>query len=537
MDRVADSLTVRVLRELGRTRAIGVVRSASLGSRSMSALKAFLQGEQFLRRSEWDSSLAYHQRAIGLDSGFTLAWSHAGMAAGWQHSAGDSLSRLYKIRAGAMNHGLAPRESLIVQAESLAAVVYQGPQLLGGKWWTYGRRLIATLDEAVRRYPTDPELWYMLGDARYHAGGLARIQPSTSLEAFDRAIALDSAFTPSYVHAIQLAFDVGDDAAGRRYAEAFLRAGAMGSYAQSTELVTELLDPARRERAISYLADSADPHVFQAVWGALGRWIDSAETAVKLVRRRVASEKKAGKTTNFGVFMLPVALAGRGHVKEAAQATTFAQLLSQYALVGAIPADSAAKLARRWATTPGDGIIPAAPLLAAAHDTTSLKLAIQRIDSARQHPPPNAPPIVRDFLGYLPVTQRAYLALAKGDTTEALRLFAARPDSACFGQCPIDGLVYVQLLAARHRDAEAAAQLERPLAGFQAGLMPVDILRALERGRVNERLGNRARAIEGYSLVVKAWRHGDPELQGYVDEARAALARLSAEKASSVESQ
>src|SRR5439155_18804201 len=74
IDRLADSLTVRVLRELGRTRAIGLVRSAPLGSRSLPALKAFLQGEQFLRRSEWDSALTYHQRAIGLDSSFALAW-------------------------------------------------------------------------------------------------------------------------------------------------------------------------------------------------------------------------------------------------------------------------------------------------------------------------------------------------------------------------------------------------------------------------------------------------------------------------------
>jgi len=537
MDRVADSLTVRVLRELNRTRAIGFVRGGSLGSRSLPALKAFLQGEQFLRRSEWDSSLAYHQRALALDSNFTLAWSHAGMAAGWQHSAGDSMSRGYKLRAGAMNHGLSPRESLIVQAESLAAVVYQGPQFLGGKWWTYGRRLIATLDEAVSRYPTDPELWYMLGDARYHAGGLARVQPSTALQAFDRAIALDSAFTPSYVHAIGLALDAGGDAAGRRYAEAFLRAGAMGAYAQSTRLVTELMDPATRERAISYLADSADAHVFQAVWGAVGRWTDSAETFVGLVRRRVAAEKKSGKTSNFSVFMLPAALAARGHVKEAAQQTTFASLLSQYALVGAIPADSAAKAAKRWATSPGDGIVPAGPLLAAARDTTTLKQAIQRIDSARSHPlPPSAPAIVRDFLGYLPVTQRAYLALARGDTSEALRLFGSRPDSACFGQCPIDDLVYVQLLAARHRDAEAAARLERPISGFQPALMPVEILRALERGRVNERLGNKERAIDGYSLVVRAWRNPDTELEPYVQEAREALLRLSGEKASSGES-
>jgi len=61
-------------------------------------------------------------------------------------------------------------------------------------------------------------------------------------------------------------------------------------------------------------------------------------------------------------------------------------------------------------------------------------------------------------------------------------------------------------------------------------LGPVEILRALERGRVNERLGNRERALEGYAKVVQAWRNADPELQPYVEEARAALTRLSAER-------
>ncbi len=534
MDRLADSLTVRVLRELGRTRAIGLVRSASLGSQSLPALKAFLQGEQFLRRSEWDSSLAYHQRAIALDSGFTLAWSHAGMAAGWQHSASDSLSRLYKMRAGAMNRGLAPRESLIVQAESLAAVVYEGPSQLGGRWWAYGKRLMATLDDAVRRYPNDPELWYMLGDARFHAGGLARLQPRASLEAFDRAIALDSAFTPSYVHAIPLALDYGGDAAGRRYAEAFLRAGAIGTYAQSTDLVVRLINPATRDKAISYLLDSADAHLFQTVWLAIGRWTDSAETSLRLIRGRVETEKKAGKPWPFLTFTLPVALGARGHVNEAAKLTTFPLLLAQYALVGGIPSDSATKLARGWVTRPGDGILPAMPLLAAARDTAALLAGIRRVDSARARPlGPNVPPMARDFLGYLSVAQQGYLALARGDSTEALRRFDARPDTACFGGCVIDDLVYIQLLAARGRLADAAAQLERPLGGFSPGLLPVEVLRALERGRVNERLGNRERAIEGYARVVAAWRNADPELQPFVAEARAALVRLSGEQPSS----
>ena len=530
IDRLADSLTVRVLRELGRTRAIGLVRAAPLGSRSLPALKAFLQGEQFLRRSDWDSSLAYHQRAIALDSGFTLAWSHAGMAAGWQHAANDSLSRTYKLRAGAMNHGLAPRESLIVQAESLAAVVYEGPAQTAGGWWTYGKRLIATLDDAVRRYPNDPELWYMLGDARFHAGSLARLKPHTALEAFDRAIALDSAFTPSYVHAIALGIDEGGTEAGRRYAQAFLTAGAMGTYAQSTDLVVRLMDPATRAKAITYLADSADSHLLMTVWLALGRWMDSAETMVGMLRARVDAEEKTGKKSNASVFMLPSVLAARGHVHDAAPRSPIPALLTQYALVGAIPRDSATRLARSWVASPGDGLLFAMPLLAAARDTAGISTAIRKVEAARQHPPPNLPPIVKDFFGYLLVAQRAYLALARGDSAEALRLFDARPDTAAFGANVIDDLVHAQLLAVRGRPADAAALLERPPVGFNPGVSVIEILRALERGRVNERIGNRERAVEGYSFVVKAWRNADSELQPYFEEARVALARLNAER-------
>src|SRR6266545_39453 len=529
MDRLADSLTVRVLRELGRTRAIGFVRNASLGSRSLPALKAFLQGEQFLRRSEWDSALAYHQRAIGFDSGFALAWSHAGQAAGWTHSATDSVSRTYKLRAGALNHGLAPRESLIVVSESLASVVYAGPAQVAGAWWTYGKRLIATLDDAVRRYPNDPELWYMLGDARFHAGSLARLPLRASLEAFDRAIALDSAFTPSYVHAVPMGFEYGGTDAGRRYAAAFLAAGAMGEYAKGTALVARLSEPATRAKAIAYLADSADNHLFQTVWLAIGRWTDSAETVVAMLRARAEVEKKTGKTTNMAQVSFPIALAARGHLKEAVPLTTFPALLAQYALAGAIPGDSATRMARSWIDRPGDGLLFAAPLLANAHDSAGVTAALRKTEALRQHPPPNLPPIAKEFFAYLLSSQHAYVALASGDTAEALRLFKARPDTAAFGGNSIDALMNAQLLATHGRAAEAAVLLDRPLVGFSSAPTVIEILRALERGRIYERLGNRERAIEGYSRVVQAWRNPDAELQPYVAEARAALERLNAE--------
>jgi hypothetical protein len=47
---------------------------------------------------------------------------------------------------------------------------------------------------------------------------------------------------------------------------------------------------------------------------------------------------------------------------------------------------------------------------------------------------------------------------------------------------------------------------------------------------VAERLNDRARALDSYRFVTAAWLHADPELQPYVAEARAGLARLTAER-------
>jgi hypothetical protein len=53
VDRLGDSLAVRILGELGRNRRLELTRVASLGSTSPAALKAFLQGEQWFRRAAW----------------------------------------------------------------------------------------------------------------------------------------------------------------------------------------------------------------------------------------------------------------------------------------------------------------------------------------------------------------------------------------------------------------------------------------------------------------------------------------------------
>src|SRR6184192_3765092 len=237
MDRLSDSLTVGVLRELGRTRPIGAVRLASLGSTSLPAIKAFLRGEQFYRRAVWDSALVYARRAVAIDSNFTLALRRIPLVLWWSIS--DTSWTTYELRAGALNHGLAPRESLLVAADSLWGALDQGE----ASEWPLMRHLVRTLEEALRRYPDDPEVWYLWAEMAYQHYSPLQIPVQKNLEAYQRAIELDSAFGPAYEHAVDLAIRMDRLERARRYAAAE-RALAPAPYvATSLSLIDKLLSP------------------------------------------------------------------------------------------------------------------------------------------------------------------------------------------------------------------------------------------------------------------------------------------------------
>ena len=112
----------------------------SLGTSSLPALKAFLQGEQFLRRTEWDSALAFYQHAIAADSAFALPLRRASLALGWLRGGFDSLSNAYALRAGALNHGLSRRDSLLLLSDSLlSSLLNAGPRATQADsgWWLF----------------------------------------------------------------------------------------------------------------------------------------------------------------------------------------------------------------------------------------------------------------------------------------------------------------------------------------------------------------------------------------------------------------
>jgi tetratricopeptide (TPR) repeat protein len=176
--------------------------------------------EQFYRRSAWDSAMAYYGRAIEADSTFALAHHHAGLVVAWRRSTGDSLSHAYLLTAARYNRRLPRRDSLLITADSVRASLSDDDPA----YTPAVRRLFATLRTARDSFPTDPEIWFALGDAYFHFGNGPRltVNEDTTLAAFDRSIQLDSGFTPAYIHALEMRLARDGRDVGLRYATAYL---------------------------------------------------------------------------------------------------------------------------------------------------------------------------------------------------------------------------------------------------------------------------------------------------------------------------
>jgi len=538
VDRLSDSLTLAVLHEIGRTRPIAAVRLASLGSTSLSAIKAFLRGEQFYRRGELDSALTAYQRAVALDSTFTLALRRLPLVL-WARGLGQE--PVLMLQEGAHNHGLAPRESLLVTVDSLWGALDAGeaepsPLL---------QRLFATLDYAVRRYPDDPEVWYHKGELGLHWGTYAQpaITPGQALAAFERSIALDSTFVPACDHLITLALVVRTPADARRQVSACLALGPNEASVAALGLLDMLLDPTRsRSKEVGTMLDTLSADALSSAALIVLHWEDSAETQLRVTRAFTAARHGyRWADSSMTAWGLALALAYHGHLREAYTSLrltggmlpdlTFAEL----ALLGGVPKDSAAAtfghwlrhgrfrsdLAGRWS---GEVIEGGLGWWAETGDTGSIQGLTRRIDSWIGKA---ANPGRRALLRYAAAAAPAYLALARHDTADALSQFALVPDSLCT-RCYLQRLTRIRLLALKGQNEEAARLLDERTHTLDEYL-PSEISWALERARVNERLGNRDKAIQNYAVVARVWANADSSLQPVVAEARAALRRLGAE--------
>jgi len=545
MDRLSDSLTLGVLRELGRSRRIDMAHATSSPTNSLAALKTYLQGEQYYRAASWDSAQARFEEALALDTTFAMAYHRLAAVRRWRdaHDPPDSVAyELMRLPSHYMR-GLGPREQLLATIDSLTAETYFARRraLLDG---TYSNekalfdRLCDELTQAQRLYPNDAEIAFLHAEAQAeydHDVVVGEVDDRGTLARYERAISLDSAFAPAYVRPISLAAYLGGADSARHYIHAYLALAPAGPRSQVIRLAGDLLDPARAAAIdAARLVDTLPPDALCAAAELLRHIPDSAETVVRIARAYVAQPQTDTlmRITRHGcvVGQLLKGLEFRGHLRDADRLTSFdphglrALILYDLARFNAVPRDtSTAEFNRILALAPRTRMPRLYAWWATDGDTAAIRTYIDSFwaegDRIRT---PSEDAMIRAYI----VSGRGYLALARGDSATALRVLAGTKDT--LSECWSDNRVtIVRLLVAAGRYRDAADRLERRWPGTTSCSNGVDdVLWTMERARVLDRLGQRDAAAANYAFVAAAWRTADPELQPYVREASGALARL-----------
>jgi tetratricopeptide (TPR) repeat protein len=526
---LADSFSIAALRQLGGKSRPSGARLSSVGTRSLPALKAFLHGEQYFRRTLFDSAIADYNHALALDTAFALAMRRLELARAWGGE-GDVVTNWSYVRAGQFNHGLAPRDSFLLVADSLDGAAEQPLQR---SWLPLERRRLATLQEAAHRYPEDPEIWYQLGEVRYHYGIDLGGTPLEALEAFDHAIALDSSFGPAYLHPVyDLAPMVGDSARTGRYLAAAEHVTGWQQSHPGVTLTRLLLQPdGHSTDVVQRIIDTASSPVLKDAISPLRFFSDSSETAVRLARRNFENMNSAGEAVDDSlerITFLALSLARRGHLREAYRvvghrtAYVLPSIPLAAAQFGIVPGDTAAALFRDWAERKDIGLGTVGfEWWIARGDSVAIKRVRWRGDSLMRS---GADSGAKDWGIAIVARAEVALSLARHDTVEASRQIQALPGRSLYHHFDFERVMLQPLLlSSQRRDREAAALLQWRASGF------FGVFHELERGRVAERLGDRKTAVEAYTYVAVLWRNADPELQPYVAEARAGLARLTGE--------
>lgn len=540
IDRISDSLSVGVLRLLGRARRAGTTGFGSLGTKSLPAGKAFLRGEQFYRRAAWDSAEAAYVEAFSIDSSFALALNHAAHARGWSASEGDARAIEWRLRAGRLATGLSSRDSLLLLADSLRASVSRpGPPEVAE--YSRTRRQFTLLEELTRLYGDDAEMWYDLGDAYYHGGfGPTSTPDEKTLAAFEKAIELDSAFAPAYPHLVDIAFRLfRDTTRALRYADRYVAMSTPGGvFHESLKLVASLLrQPPADSTAFQTRLLGVRPNVKSVALRTLTRYPDRAETGSQVARAILSAASDVGaENVSAGTRISAAqALAWRGHLNEAYRvigARDNSVVSADLFALGVPPRGSAPDIIRRWAaeSMESDGppnFFALLPWITQLRDTASISGLLQFTSQFRRTLPPTMPTEVRanvlEWVRLADIATGAYLSLARGDTTSALRQLESLPDSTCTMFCAEVPLLTAQLLMSRGRYAEADSLLR---GRWALGDRPIEFIYTLERGRASEQLGKREEAIEAYTLVIDAWANGDSLAQTVVRTAREGLRRL-----------
>jgi len=549
---LSDHLTVDVLRLLASRFEIAALRDATIPRTSIGALKAYLRGEYFYRRADFDSAVVAYERAVTLDSTLALGWLRLGMIE--IHTGQRRSDRRPANIASSLNRGLSPRDSLLIVIDSLYSaasdsagngILFCGPlqSIDCGSSEGKAEGVAVRLAAVFQTFPVDQQLHVLQVESNDRWQSVAR-HATGILDGGRTAVwVTDSGFMPLVRLAIRSELIGGQRAMARRLlikvdsmnppAEAYVR--------ESHDLLLQMLDTSG-SRALR--TSDAIGRVSAGALGNALNWLlpvrDSTESTVLLARPLAARDSTER-------WPLVFRLAERGHLREAlahyrrgghdnARVLPFLRLM---ATVGIVARDSLCRDETNDAD--GGGWFALAECRDSVRLQETLSAAIQRLQRSGS-------PAERRTAEYDVAVARGLLALARADTGAATRYLLASQDSVC-ESCRWVLLAKARLLSRAGRTHDALNVLLRapwhgPLANDESVVPPVQVLLRLERAKLfeeqfkGERMKNPdvARnwgffgitALDDYHFVAQIWQNADPELQPFVREAREGRQRLEA---------
>jgi tetratricopeptide (TPR) repeat protein len=289
-DLVAQLLASSMSADADRLRALATATSGSL-----EATKAYLQGEQLMRRGRYRESAAAYDRAIELDSAFALAYYRKSIAADWIDA--------YDIRSSSdralqFADRLSDRDRGLLNALHLRrnGRVHEGEQAL--------RRQLHV-------YPDDVEALVQLGEALFHDFQRSGRSIMESLVPFERALQLEPGNLIALIHLSRL----------------YALSGDTEKLAEATRALTENAPESERAREVQalnahVLGDTAlqrsledqirgEPWYYR-IYNALGvdRFARDPRAAEAIMEARESDE-------HFLLGLLPIVLIEQGRREDA----------------------------------------------------------------------------------------------------------------------------------------------------------------------------------------------------------------------------
>jgi len=176
---LVDQLTAQLLVGRGQGQGARLAQTAALTTRSLPALKAYLDAERNLRAARYDSAISGFQRAIEVDSSFALAYYRLAVAAMGVNRMG--LLGPAMERALALDQRLSERDRRLLAA---FADLFRGTP----------DRAERQYREFLEGYPDDLEAQFQLGNLLYTYNAARGRSPAEAREQYMRVLQVDPWF-------------------------------------------------------------------------------------------------------------------------------------------------------------------------------------------------------------------------------------------------------------------------------------------------------------------------------------------------------